>query len=92
MEKLMNFMLFSCKKVTTLIEKKEVLGKLSWMQNTKLKVHTSMCVACKSYADQSKQLDETIMEHLGKKDVPHKSLQDDTKSKMLQAIIDKAEG
>jgi len=92
MEKLMNFMLFSCKKVTTLIEKKEVLGKLSWMQNTKLKVHTSMCDACKSYADQSRQLDETIMKHLDNKDVPQKTLHDDTKSKMLQTILDKSEG
>lgn len=89
MEKLMNFMLFSCKKVTILIEKKEVLGKLSWVQNSKLKLHISMCDACKGYANQTKQMDKLIKNHLDQTKIPQKSLNDDAKSDMLKAIINK---
>jgi len=51
--------MLSCKKVTELIEKKQVAD-LSLLEKFKMKLHTSMCKACKAYQHQSKFIDALL--------------------------------
>ncbi len=63
MKRLMNKMMLSCDKATTLIEKKSG-DKLSWVENFQLKMHTAMCSACKQYQRQSVFLNKAIKNQL----------------------------
>jgi hypothetical protein len=51
--------MYSCKKATEMVEKKNVVG-LSFSENFKLKLHLSICKACKSYQKQSVFIDAFI--------------------------------
>ena len=50
---------FSCKKVTELIEKKEVT-QLSISEKLRLDSHTFLCKKCRSYVKQSSSMDEIL--------------------------------
>lgn len=60
---MMQWLMFSCKKATELIEKK-LLIKLSFRENLQLQLHKSMCSACTAYEKQSKKMDELFHKHI----------------------------
>ena len=53
--------MYSCKKATEMVEKKSVVG-LSFSENLKLKLHLSICKACKTYQKQSELIDSFIVD------------------------------
>jgi len=59
MKKLMHFLFLSCLKATELIEKKLHI-KLSLKEKLRLKMHKSMCNACRRYDKQSKIMDNAL--------------------------------
>jgi predicted anti-sigma-YlaC factor YlaD len=59
MANLMNTLMLSCKRATELIEKKQVVG-LTVVESVRLKMHLSMCSACKSYENQSQAMDKLL--------------------------------
>ena len=59
----MNWLVLSCKKATTLIEKK-LLVKLSFKEEVQLTLHKSMCSACTAYEKQSKLIDEIFHKNI----------------------------
>jgi hypothetical protein len=59
MKKLMNILFLSCLKATELIEKK-LHFKLSFKEKLQLKVHKTMCDACRLYEKQSGLLEKGI--------------------------------
>lgn len=63
MKKLMHILFLSCIKATELIEKKFNF-ELSLTEKLKLKMHTSMCNACKLYEKQSEIIEDGIARHL----------------------------
>jgi len=54
--KFLNWSLLSCKLATEMIEKKNVVP-LTFKEKLKLKLHMSVCEACKSYQKQSELID-----------------------------------
>jgi hypothetical protein len=62
MKKLMHILFLSCIKATELIEKKFNF-ELSFTEKLKLKMHTSMCNACKLYEKQSDIIEKGIAHH-----------------------------
>lgn len=58
----------SCLKATELIDKKSVV-KLSVRENLQLKMHTSICNACKEYEKQSIFLSTLISTHIQKTNI-----------------------
>jgi len=65
MNKLMNWMMLSCKKATELIEKKSVFD-LTAKEKIMLKFHTSMCDGCSSFQKQSIFIDKLLEHHITK--------------------------
>ena len=55
--------MLSCKKATELIEKKSLVG-LSWKENVRLRMHTTMCDGCTAYQKQSRLLDKLLQYHI----------------------------
>ena len=53
--------MYSCKIATEMVEKKGVVG-LSFGESLKLKLHMSICKACKTYQKQSELIDTFITE------------------------------
>ena len=51
--------MLSCKTAAGLIDKKSTV-KLSWEENIRLKVHKSMCDACRAYEKQGKIIDSIL--------------------------------
>lgn len=64
---MMNFLMLSCKKATELIEKKS-LFKLTLAEKVQLRMHISVCDACKDFEKQSGMLDTAIRYHYVKRD------------------------
>ncbi len=62
MKKLMQYLFLSCFKATELIEKKLHI-KLSFKEKIRLKMHKSMCSACRMYDKQSIIMDEALKKH-----------------------------
>ncbi len=58
-----NFLFYSCKRATELIEKSKVL-KLEPIEKSRLAIHLSMCDACRTYQHTSDILDRKLSEHL----------------------------
>ena len=63
MNKIMNWLMLSCKKATELIEKKSLVG-LSWKENVRLRMHTTMCDGCTAYQKQSLLIDKLLQKHI----------------------------
>ena len=59
----MNYLMLSCKKAASLIDKK-VEVKLSWKENMQLTMHKSMCDDCTAYEKQSKFIDKILHTHI----------------------------
>ena len=59
----MNWLMLSCKKATELIEKKSLVG-LSWKENVRLRMHTTMCDGCTAYQKQSLLIDTLLQHHI----------------------------
>ncbi len=59
MKKIINWLMLSCKKATELMEKKSIVG-LSWKENMRLHLHTSMCDSCTAYQKQSLLIDKLL--------------------------------
>lgn len=64
----MNWLMLSCKKATGLIEKKALIG-LSWKENLRLRMHTTMCDGCTAYQKQSLLLDRLLEQHISNPNV-----------------------
>ena len=62
MKKIMHYLFLSCFKATELIEKKLHI-KLSFKEKIRLKMHKSMCSACKKYDKQSIIMDEALKKY-----------------------------
>ena len=69
----MHFLFLSCLKATELIEKKLHI-KLSVKEKLRLKVHKSMCNACRRYDKQSKIIDSALKNY--KIDMPHINIEE----------------
>ena len=76
--------MLSCKKATELVEKNAVVG-LSWNENIQLKMHTSMCSACKKYESQSKIIDK-FLDQINSKNPVKKELPKEVKEKIISEI------
>ncbi len=61
MGRIANMLMLSCKKATSLIEKKSLIG-LSVKENLQLKIHNRMCVVCLYYKKQSLIIDDLLHE------------------------------
>ena len=87
MKKIMNWLVLSCKKATTLIEKK-LLVKLSFKEEVQLKLHKSMCSACTAYENQSKKMDELFHKHFQNIDttLPEAMINEGLKKKIIDSI------
>ncbi len=69
----MHFLFLSCLKATELIEKKLHI-KLSVKEKLRLKMHKSMCNACRRYDKQSKIMDTALKNY--KIDMPHINIEE----------------
>ena len=87
MKKIMNWLVLSCKKATTLIEKK-LLVKLSFKEEVQLKLHKSMCSACTAYEKQSKKIDEIFHKQIigDGKEIPGIIQNEDLKKKIISTL------
>ena len=89
MKRIMNFLMLSCKKSSGLIEKK-LHFQLNPIEKIQLLVHTSMCDACKSYQNQSKEFDTLLDKHIHHNpeltDDHDDPLPDDIKKRILQEL------
>lgn len=84
---LMNKLFLSCRQVTELVEKKQLVG-LSGIENMRLRLHVIMCRACKSYERQSLLIEKVLKGMLNtsrsEKDTPQLPL--GTKTQILKKI------
>ncbi len=69
----MHFLFLSCLKATELIEKKLHI-KLSVKEKLRLKVHKSMCNACRRYDKQSKIIDNALKNY--NSEMPHINIEE----------------
>lgn len=63
MSTLKHIFISSCQTASALIDKKSVM-KLTLRENMMLRIHTSVCDACKNYEKQSRLLHDLLKEHL----------------------------
>ncbi|MEX2591996.1 MAG: hypothetical protein WD426_04425 [Anditalea sp.] len=80
----------SCKKATSLIEKKNLFP-LTGKEKMQLWMHNSMCGACRAYQKQSKTLDKmvSLWYSTRSKDKNNDQLSDQVKEALLNKIEDK---
>jgi hypothetical protein len=88
MKKLMNVLMLSCKKATELIEKRSVVG-LSNRERIQLKMHTSMCRACKAYEGQSQAIDLALDEFTKAQEQHSLTLSEEARSRILKNLGEK---
>ena len=86
MRRLMNIVMFSCKRATELIEKRQIIGHLPLIHRVKLAMHTSMCDACKSYVKQSVAIDKSIEQHINNESPEELILSDESKTKIINTL------
>jgi len=84
MEGMMSKMMLSCKKATELIEKQWVV-RLSMQENIQLKMHTTMCSACKEYQKQS-EIIERVLERMNTKANFTTTLAPEIKEKIIKEL------
>lgn len=56
----MSLLNLSCKKATEMVEQDKIVS-LSFVDKMKLKIHLSICKACKNYEKQSQLIDEFFL-------------------------------
>lgn len=71
-----------------LIEKRRVTGQLSLKQRAQLKMHTSLCDACKGYSSQSEIIEKGLQKHFDKEEAPELKLPKQAKDKILKTLKD----
>jgi len=74
----------SCKKATELVEQQEFV-KLGFVENIKLKLHLSICNACKKYHEQSKTID-TFFKNNNAQSIEDKTQEEQLKSTILNNL------
>jgi hypothetical protein len=85
-KKIMNKMLLSCKKASELIEKKSGF-KLSFIENLRLSIHSSMCDACSNYQKESIKLDSSLSKLMTEnKKQDEQLLSPDFKAKLIKKL------
>lgn len=72
---------YSCKKASEMVEKRNLFG-LSFIERIKLKMHLSVCNACKSYEKQSHLIDKVISE----KQAENLTLSDASKAHIVSSL------
>ncbi len=77
--------MLSCKKATELVEKRIVVG-LSTKERVQLKMHTSMCDACKSYEKQSIIMDEAVKQYANGHHHNNLKLSSTTKQTIIKSL------
>ncbi|KXB96819.1 MAG: hypothetical protein AA908_10180 [Chlorobi bacterium NICIL-2] len=60
--KLFRRLMISCDRATFLIEKQST-DSLSWIEWMQLKLHVSMCAACRAYGKQSRMIDRLLKKY-----------------------------
>ena len=80
MKPIKNFLFFSCKKATEIIEKSKI-EPLNPLENSRLKIHLSMCKSCQEYSQASDHLDEQWVKIL-------KGHSEDAETKNKQRLIE----
>lgn len=63
MKKILYIAMFSCQNATFWIEK-QLHYKVSFLTSLRLSLHVSMCEVCKTYQQQSKQIDQILSRNL----------------------------
>lgn len=87
LRKYMNPFFLSCKKATLLIEKKELLS-LTPVERIQLNLHTSMCVACRTYEKQSITIGHAISKLFGNAPLKEKTLSPEAKNRLITKITE----
>jgi predicted anti-sigma-YlaC factor YlaD len=77
--------MLSCKKATMLVEKQKAIGTVSGIQKMQLKIHLSMCKACKGYIEQSKLIDKSLQQ-LNDQSPENTPLPNATKKQIIKKI------
>lgn len=86
MRRLMNILMLSCKRATSLIEKKK-LARLSRKEQLQLKMHMSMCKACNAYSEQSDIIDKSLESYWSESNSKDKNtLSESSKQKIIDQI------
>jgi hypothetical protein len=89
MKRIMNIMMLSCKKASSLIDKRVLLG-LSVIERIQLTVHTKMCETCRAYQQQSQLLDKAIQSQVSSDpdhtSHPSKKLSNESKSQIIKSL------
>ncbi len=86
MKKIMHVLFLSCLKATELIEKK-MHFKLSFSEKLQLKIHKSMCDACRNYEKQNYFIEKAISHQ---ENMEHPKLEIDVDS-FKKSILEKIE-
>jgi hypothetical protein len=80
--KLLNVLLISCRRASELVHKKHNQG-LNRKENLKLKVHTTMCSACKTFENQTDQIEVALKQKLNESaEIEMSSFNQETVSKL----------
>ena len=61
--KILNTLLISCRRASQLVHQKHNVG-LNRKDKLRLKVHTKMCAACKSFEKQTEQIEDALKTRL----------------------------
>jgi hypothetical protein len=83
--KFINSIMITCVKATELIEKQQVHS-LSAGERLKLRLHVSMCGACKAYQKQSKTIEKAINRWLHHADAKSHSLSQAKKDQIIEEL------
>lgn len=85
----MNRLMLSCRKATELMEKENFIG-LKRIEKIQLFMHTRMCDACTHYYKQSQFIDKALQydssPELNAKNITHKTLSSEIKSKIINNL------
>lgn len=80
-----NFLFYSCKKATELIEKEKIAG-LSSVEKVRLKLHLSMCKECNAYKHSSDVIDQKFTTIHHAKEATGKDEIEEMKNRMLDNL------
>lgn len=83
MNKIMNFLMLSCKKATALIVKREDFN-LRRIEKMQLFFHTLMCSGCRNFELQNKMISKILKHHIS---APEKVLNEEKSPEQLKDSI-----
>ncbi|WP_375584489.1 hypothetical protein [Cyclobacterium xiamenense] len=85
LEKIMTFMLLSCKEATALIEKKAVFP-LTFHEKCRLYLHVKLCLVCKLYQHQSQTIEKALSKWIHSEGTPEERLSEQKKVEIIEEI------